>query len=294
MNHSLFLFKTHHTPSLLSIQQNAKCPPPYKRTKEVKLFKLKIINIAYYRTTYTPTKNTREKLRVELGCLEGQALSASRMKLFRGIPYASQVNCVYIKNVRLHLPTYIPIKFTTRFQIFFLTSAAALNGSQQLPHKGLREPAMSKDGMDGITLYYCTASFSLNTFVKRMTVISIYTDLQENRICLIEQFIPPPLRSNNTSRHQIGGEQEVLRKGNPYLLNMGHQSCYSCYKRFIVEIILGTTSSGIPDQLRFQQNSNRKHMIIQGFLFYKCHQGLCRIAKSIVNTYFLYYAVYVM
>ena len=52
--------------------QNAPPPPPppqIKEQNEAKFFKLEIINIAYYRTTYTPTKNTRKKPRVEPGCL---------------------------------------------------------------------------------------------------------------------------------------------------------------------------------------------------------------------------------
>jgi hypothetical protein len=35
-------------------------------------------------------------------------------------------------------------------------------------------------------------------------------------------------------------------------------------------------------------------MIVQDFLFRKCRRGICRVAKWIVNTLFLYQAVYVM
>jgi hypothetical protein len=35
-------------------------------------------------------------------------------------------------------------------------------------------------------------------------------------------------------------------------------------------------------------------MIVQNFLFRMCRRGICKVAKWIVNTQFLYQAVYVM
>jgi hypothetical protein len=35
-------------------------------------------------------------------------------------------------------------------------------------------------------------------------------------------------------------------------------------------------------------------MIVQDFLFRKCRRAICRIAKWIINTLFLYQSVYVM
>jgi len=39
--------------------------------------------------------------------------------------------------------------------------------------------------------------------------------------------------------------------------------------------------------LNFKGTQNRQ-MIVQDFLFRKCGRGICRVAKWIVNTYFLY------